>query len=65
MNLFITILFWAGIVILVDGSMALLLQEKWKKILNGLDIQRVALIEIGVALAFLTWHYALNGGLAG
>ena len=65
MNLFISILFWAGIMLLVDGSLALLLQEKWQKILRGLDIQRIALIEIGVALALLTWHYTLGGGLSG
>jgi hypothetical protein len=65
MNLFISILFWAGIVLLIDGSLALLLQEKWQKLFRGLDIQRIALIEIGVALALLTWHYTLGGGFAG
>ncbi len=60
MNLFISILFWAGIVFLVDGSLGLLFQEKWKKWIGGLNIQRIALIEIGVGLAFLAAHYMLG-----
>jgi len=64
MNLFISILFWAGIILLVDGSLAVLFQEKWQKLVVGLNIQRVALIEIGVGLAFLAAHYILlNKGM--
>jgi len=59
MNLFTSILFWAGIILLVDGSLALLFQEKWQKLVGGLNIQRIALIEIGVGLAFLAAHYIL------
>lgn len=59
MNIFISILFWAGIVLLVDGSLAVLFQEKWQKLVGGLNIQRIALIEIGVGLAFLAAHYIL------
>ena len=44
---------------LVDGSLALLFQEKWQKLVGGLNIQRIALIEIGVGLAFLAAHYIL------
>ncbi|VGO20345.1 hypothetical protein [Pontiella sulfatireligans] len=60
MNLLISILFWVGIVFLVDGSCGLLLQEKWKKMAAGLNIQRIALIEIGVAFALLAGHYSLR-----
>ncbi len=63
MNLFISILFWLGIVFLVDGSLALLFQEKWQKLARGLNIQRIAFIEIGVGLAFLGTHYVLGRGL--
>lgn len=59
MNLFTTILFWLGILFLVDGSLGLLFQEKWKKLVGGIDIQRIALIETGVALAMLAIHYIL------
>ena len=59
MNLFISILFWSGIVFLVDGSLGLLLEEKWQKIARGLNIRRLALVEIGVALGLLVLHYLL------
>ena len=59
MALFSTILFWLGIVALVDGSLGLLFEEKWQKLANGLNIQRLALIEIGVAFALLAAHYLM------
>lgn len=61
MNLLGTILFWVGIVFLIDGSLALLFQEKWQKLVGALNIQRIALIEIGVGLAFLAVHYWIGG----
>ena len=65
MNLFSSILFWAGIVFLVDGSLALLFQEKWQKWVGGLDIPRIAAIEIGVGLALLAAHYVLQYRIGG
>ena len=66
MNVLGSILFWLGIVFLVDGSLALLFQEKWQKWVGGLDIQKIALIETGVGSALLAAHYALlNGWLGG
>lgn len=59
MALFSSILFWAGIVLLVDGSLALLFQERWQKLVSRVNIRRIALIEIGVALALLAGHYIL------
>ena len=59
MDLLSSILFWAGIVFLVDGSLGLLFQEKWKKLTGGLNIPRIAAVEIGVGLALLAAHYAL------
>jgi hypothetical protein len=61
MSLFSSILFWAGIVFLVDGSLGLLFKDKWQKLAAGLNIQRIALIEITVALALLAVHYLLAG----
>jgi hypothetical protein len=59
MHLFTTILFWLGIVALVDGSLGLLFRDKWQKLVAGVDIQRLALIEIGIAFALLAAHYVL------
>ena len=59
MNVFITILFWSGILFLTDGSLGLLYQEKWQKIVGRLNIQRIAFVEIGFGLALLTAHYVL------
>lgn len=59
MYLFSTILFWLGIVLLIDGSLALLFQEKWQKVVRGINIQRVALVEIGAAFALVAAHYLL------
>ncbi len=60
MDLFVNILFWAGIAFWVDGSVALLFQEKWQRWTREMDIQRIAWIEIGVGLAFLVAHYILG-----
>ena len=65
MKLLISILFWAGIVFLVDGSMGLLLEEKWQKLARGLNIRRLALIEIGLAMGLLGLHYLLLQGTGG
>ena len=65
MKIFISILFWAGIVFLIDGSLGLLLEEKWQKMARGLNIRRLALGEIGVALGLLMLHYLLLRGKSG
>ena len=62
MNFLGSILFWVGIVFLVDGSLGLLFQEKWQKWVGELNLQRIALIEAGVGLALLVAHYALLRG---
>ncbi len=59
MGTFSTILFWTGILFLVDGSVGLLMKDKWQKRFGGFDIQRLALIEITAALAVLTVYYFL------
>jgi len=55
-----TILFWLGILGLVDGSLGILFQEKWKRVVGELDIQRLALIEIAIALVLLGTHYLIG-----
>ena len=59
MNILTSILFWIGIVFLADGSLALLFQERWQKWVGGLNIQRIALIEMGVGAVILAAHYVL------
>lgn len=63
MNRFISILFWVGIIFLVDGSLALMFHEKWAKRIRPLNILRIAWIEIGLGLLFLSAHYILSQGL--
>jgi hypothetical protein len=57
MTLFISILFWLGIVFLTDGSLGLLFHEKWKNLAKEIDIQRIALVEIVLGLILLGLHY--------
>ena len=59
MNPVASILFWAGIVLLVDGSLGILFQERWQKLVENVNIQRIALIEITVGLLLLATHYFL------
>lgn len=62
MDVFMNILFWLGIFALVDGSLGILLKEKWQKMAAGMDIQKVALIEVSLAWVFLILHYVLRYG---
>jgi hypothetical protein len=57
MTLFISILFWLGIVFLTDGSLGLLFHEKWKNLTQGIDIQRGAWVEIALGITLLGLHY--------
>ena len=59
---FAAILFWLGIVGLIDGSLGLLFQEKWQKIVGTWNIQKIALIEISVAWILLAFHYVIEYG---
>ena len=60
METFANILFWLGIVGLVDGSLGLLFQEKWQRMATNWNIQKVALIEIGIAAALVAAHFLLR-----
>ncbi|HEY5653619.1 MAG TPA: hypothetical protein VIR63_04545 [Pontiella sp.] len=60
MERFAIILFWLGIVMMVDGSFGLLFLERWKKLSGGLDIQRIALVEISVSIVLVVGHYLLR-----
>ena len=55
-----TILFWAGILLLLDGALGLIFEEKWQKIAKGINIRRLALIEVGGAILMLILYYLLN-----
>ncbi len=60
MDVFSTILFWLGIAGLVDGSLGLLFMEKWRELVGDLNIQRIALIEIGASCGLLAARYLLG-----
>ncbi len=60
MNLFVSALFWIGIAILVDGSLGLLFEDRWKKLATGLNIQKIALIEISVGWVVLTVYSIIS-----
>jgi hypothetical protein len=62
MNLLTSILFWVGIVFLTDGALGLLFEDKWQKLVRGVNIRRLALLEVGVALALLAGHFLLKRG---
>ena len=54
------IVFWLGIVALVDGSFGLLFLEKWQKLTVSWNVQRLALGEIFVAFILLAVHFLLE-----
>jgi hypothetical protein len=60
MSLFISILFWGGIILVVDGSFGLLFEEKWQRIIRGLNIRQLALLEIGIGSGLLIMHFLLG-----
>ena len=62
MNPISSILFWAGIVLVVDGSLGVLFQERWQRLVEDINIQRIALIEIAVGFLSLAVHYFILPG---
>ncbi|MDH3981327.1 MAG: hypothetical protein OES84_00330 [Kiritimatiellaceae bacterium] len=60
MSLCSSILFWLGIIALIDGSLGLLFQDKWQKLVGTWNIQRIALVEIAVAFVLLAVHFLLE-----
>ena len=60
MNSVASILFWAGIVLLVDGSLGILFQERWQKLVENINIQRIVLIEVSSGLLLLALHYVVG-----
>ncbi len=60
MDLFTSILFWVGVLIAADGSLALVFEEKWQKIVRGVRIRRLALMECGIGFLLLALHYILR-----
>lgn len=60
MDLFIQILFWGGIILMIDGSVGLYFHDRLKHVFGRLNITRVAFVEIGIAILFLLFHYLLR-----
>jgi len=60
MKTFISILFWVGVVLLADGSLGLIFEDKWQKLARGINIRKLALIEISFAISLLIMHFFLG-----
>ncbi|MDF7807838.1 hypothetical protein P4E94_10355 [Pontiellaceae bacterium B12219] len=60
MQIVINILFWLGIVALIDGSLGLIFEEKWQKMTSKWNVRKVALVEVSVAWCMLAVHFALR-----
>jgi hypothetical protein len=60
MQMFTTILFWVGIVALVDGSCGLLFEDRWQKLVRHVNIRKVALVEVAVAWILIAVHFLLR-----
>lgn len=65
MNILTNLLFWLGIMALVDGSMGLLYMEKWQKMVEKWNIQKIAWIEISIAWCLLAAHFVLRFTVGG
>lgn len=59
MSILIPIIFWSGFLLLVDASLALIFEERWKKIAKGINIRLMAFIEAGVAFLLFVLYYIL------
>ncbi len=60
MQVLLNILLWIGILALVDGSLGLLYREKWQKMAEKCNIEKIAWIEISIAWCMLAAHFALR-----
>ena len=55
-----TIRFWIAIIMLVDAALGLWGSHRWQKMIPGLNIVRVALIEALAALTLLCIHFWID-----
>jgi len=63
MSAFVSILFWVGVVLLADGSLGLIFEDRWQKLARGVNVRRLAFIEIGFAMSLLILHFLLRNPL--
>jgi hypothetical protein len=60
MNVLVGIFFWLGIITLVDGSLGLLYQDKWQKMVKNWDVRKIAWVEISIAWCLLAVHFVFR-----
>ncbi len=60
MALFSAVVFWLGIVGLVDGSLGLLFEDRWQRLAGDWPLRKIAFIEIGIAGLLLVLHFWLK-----
>lgn len=51
------IIFWVAIILMLDASFGLWNHERFSKIAMKIDIFKVAMIEVGVAIVLMILHY--------
>ncbi len=60
MQILASILFWAGIIALVDASIGLFFLEKWQQSFKSVNITRLVWSEIALAFALLAGHVVVR-----
>lgn len=60
--MFSSVMFWSGIVLLIDSSLGLMFHDRWQKVI-GINIQKIAFYEIGVGLTLIAFYFLVNFGL--
>jgi hypothetical protein len=54
-----TIRIWAAILLMLDGSLGLLLSDRWAVRFRKINIRKIAWLEIAAALVLLGLHFGL------
>ena len=54
-----TVRFWVAVILLLDAGLGLLLRDRAQRMMPGININRLAVIEILVACTLIIIHYVL------
>ena len=54
-----TVRFWVAVILLLDAGLGLLLRDRAQWMMPGININRLAVIEILVACTLIIIHYVL------
>ena len=56
----LAVVFWCGILLLIDGSIGLLFYDKWQRRLRPFNVRQWVWIEIGAAFVLLSAYGLLQ-----